>query len=134
MSSARITSQCFVLLLLAGMAMADSATQACLRSPKCGAMALAWLLRGRHAGDPAKLFQRGQDALTQGRLDEAERDFRQVLQIDPQGGRSVRQSRCGLYAAKAMDEGSGNPAEGGASDAASRGHPAEHRPRLLPAE
>jgi cytochrome c-type biogenesis protein CcmH/NrfG len=36
--------------------------------------------------DPAKLFQLGQDALTRGRLDEAERDFRQVLQLDPQSG------------------------------------------------
>lgn len=36
--------------------------------------------------DPAKLFQFGQDALTHGRLDEAERDFRAVLQIDPQSG------------------------------------------------
>ena len=32
--------------------------------------------------DPAKLFQRGQDALTQGRLDDAERDFRQVLVLN----------------------------------------------------
>jgi tetratricopeptide (TPR) repeat protein len=38
------------------------------------------------AADPAQLFQRGQDALTAGRLDEAERDFRQVLAADPQAG------------------------------------------------
>ena len=36
--------------------------------------------------DPAQLFQRGQDALTQGRLDEAERAFTQVLAIDPKVG------------------------------------------------
>ncbi len=36
--------------------------------------------------DPAKLFQSGQAALTQGRLEEAERDFRAVLQVDPQAG------------------------------------------------
>lgn len=36
--------------------------------------------------DPAKLFQLGQDALAHGQLDEAERDFRQVLQLDPQSG------------------------------------------------
>ena len=36
--------------------------------------------------DPAKLFQSGQQALTQGRLDEAERDFRLVLQVDPKSG------------------------------------------------
>ena len=38
------------------------------------------------AADPAKLFQAGQDALNRGRLDEAERDFQQVLAIDPQLG------------------------------------------------
>lgn len=36
--------------------------------------------------DPALLFQHGQDALSRGRLDEAERDFRAVLQVDPQSG------------------------------------------------
>lgn len=36
--------------------------------------------------DPAKLFQRGQDALGHGQLEEAERDFRGVLQVDPQSG------------------------------------------------
>jgi tetratricopeptide (TPR) repeat protein len=38
------------------------------------------------AADPAKLFQAGQDALNHGRLDEAERDFRQVLAVDPRLG------------------------------------------------
>jgi tetratricopeptide (TPR) repeat protein len=60
----RIASQGFVLLLLAGMALAIPPQQA----------------------TPAQLFQRGQDALTQGRLDEAEHDFQQVLQADPQSG------------------------------------------------
>jgi tetratricopeptide (TPR) repeat protein len=36
--------------------------------------------------DIAQLFQSGQDALTRGRLDEAERDFRQVLAANPQLG------------------------------------------------
>jgi tetratricopeptide (TPR) repeat protein len=36
------------------------------------------------AADPAQLFQAGQDALNQNRLDEAERDFRQVLAANPQ--------------------------------------------------
>jgi tetratricopeptide (TPR) repeat protein len=36
--------------------------------------------------DPAKLFQRGQDALGHGQLEDAERDFRGVLQVDPQSG------------------------------------------------
>jgi tetratricopeptide (TPR) repeat protein len=36
--------------------------------------------------DPAQLFQAGQAALNRGRLDEAERDFQQVLAVDPQLG------------------------------------------------
>jgi tetratricopeptide (TPR) repeat protein len=36
--------------------------------------------------DLAQIFQRGQDALNHGRLDEAERDFRQVLAADPRSG------------------------------------------------
>jgi tetratricopeptide (TPR) repeat protein len=38
------------------------------------------------AEDFAQLFQAGQDALNQGRLDEAERDFRRVLAANPQVG------------------------------------------------
>jgi tetratricopeptide (TPR) repeat protein len=36
--------------------------------------------------DPAQIFQAGQDALNQGRLDEAERDFRQILAANPNVG------------------------------------------------
>jgi len=36
--------------------------------------------------EPAQVFERGQDALNQNRLEEAERDFRQVLELDPQSG------------------------------------------------
>jgi tetratricopeptide (TPR) repeat protein len=36
--------------------------------------------------NPAQLFQAGQEALQAGRLDEAERDFRGVLAVDPQLG------------------------------------------------
>jgi tetratricopeptide (TPR) repeat protein len=36
--------------------------------------------------DPAALFQQGQDALTQGHLDKAERDFREVLALNPKVG------------------------------------------------
>jgi tetratricopeptide (TPR) repeat protein len=38
------------------------------------------------AADPAQLFRRGQDALNQNQLDEAERDFRQILALNPQAG------------------------------------------------
>jgi tetratricopeptide (TPR) repeat protein len=40
----------------------------------------------QNQGSPAQIFKRGEDALNRGRLDEAERDFRQVLQMDPQSG------------------------------------------------
>jgi tetratricopeptide (TPR) repeat protein len=36
--------------------------------------------------DPAQLFQHGQEALNRNQLDTAERDFRQVLQLDPKSG------------------------------------------------
>jgi tetratricopeptide (TPR) repeat protein len=36
------------------------------------------------AADPAQLFQDGQDALTQGRLDDAEKDFQLLLAANPQ--------------------------------------------------
>ncbi|HEV3513819.1 MAG TPA: tetratricopeptide repeat protein [Candidatus Sulfotelmatobacter sp.] len=72
MSSARITSKSFVCFAVLGAALAFAAPQA----PAA---------RGG-AADPAQVFQRGQDALAQARLEEAERDFRQVLQLDPQSG------------------------------------------------
>jgi len=42
--------------------------------------------RNAATGNPAHIFQQGQDALAHGSLDVAERDFRQVLEIDPQSG------------------------------------------------
>jgi tetratricopeptide (TPR) repeat protein len=38
------------------------------------------------AANPASIFQAGQDALRQGHLDEAERDFRRVLELNPAVG------------------------------------------------
>jgi tetratricopeptide (TPR) repeat protein len=38
------------------------------------------------SADPAQVFEQGQEALNQNRLDEAERDFRQVLALDPGAG------------------------------------------------
>jgi len=79
-SSARITSKAFVLLVLLGTAVGIPPRQA---SPGASNH-----VAGSTAGstDPAQLFQRGQDALAHARLDEAERDFRQVLRLDPQAG------------------------------------------------
>lgn len=78
-SSARITLNTFVLFLLIGAACGQSA------SPAAGAHA-------RNSAplapiqDPADIFRRGEEALKTGKLEDAERDFRQVLRIDPQAG------------------------------------------------
>jgi tetratricopeptide (TPR) repeat protein len=70
-SSARITSKYFICFALLGAALAFAATQ--------GSSAAA-------SADPAQIFQRGQEALAHARLDEAEHDFREVLQLDPRSG------------------------------------------------
>ncbi|MGA1987255.1 MAG: tetratricopeptide repeat protein [Candidatus Sulfotelmatobacter sp.] len=77
MSSGQITRTCFVALLLAGTAMALPPQQASSLGTRGG---------DARPGDPGKVFKLGQDALTRGQLDEAERDFRKVLQLDPQSG------------------------------------------------
>jgi tetratricopeptide (TPR) repeat protein len=81
----RITSELLVWLLLMRVAMTAAPQNASLpvatkarngvSSAQSGALA---------APDPAQIFQKGQDALNNGRLDEAERDFRQVLALNPQ--------------------------------------------------
>ena len=37
---------------------------------------------------PSELGQHGQEALANGRLEEAEKDFRRVLELDPKDGRA----------------------------------------------
>ncbi len=78
------------MLLLAGMALATAPQQAESLPAANGRSGVTApspsVARNATAPDSARLFQRGQDALTQGRLDEAERDFSQVLQLDPQAG------------------------------------------------
>lgn len=74
------------MLLLAGVATAIP-TQQAAAAPAAGRTgASASSSTSRPNESPAKLFQQGQQALTEGRLDEAEHDFRQVLQLDPQAG------------------------------------------------
>ena len=79
-SSARITSKAFVWFVLLGTAVGIPPHQASPGASNQVAGSTA------ESTDPAQLFQRGQDALAHSRLDEAERDFRQVLRIDPQAG------------------------------------------------
>jgi tetratricopeptide (TPR) repeat protein len=83
----RITSKCFVLFLLAATAAANAPAQdSSAPTGKQGPPASTHSSSDAESTDPAVLFQRGQDALTQGRLDEAERNFRAVLQLDPKSG------------------------------------------------
>jgi tetratricopeptide (TPR) repeat protein len=67
-------------LLLASLAAAMSAQSS---APGVGANPRA---ASGAAVDPSQLFRSGEDALNGGRLDEAERDFRQVLAVNPQVG------------------------------------------------
>jgi len=72
-------------LLLAGAAAATSlqmSSPGTASNPRNGAPVGA----SGVAADPAVIFRAGQDALNHGRLDEAERDFRQVLAANPQVG------------------------------------------------
>jgi tetratricopeptide (TPR) repeat protein len=74
-----------VCLLLAGVAAAISppnSSPGMAANPRNGAP----VAQSGAAADPAQLFRAGQDALNQGRLDEAERDFRQVLAAKPELG------------------------------------------------
>ncbi len=80
MSSALIRSKCFVLFLLA--------TFAAVNCPAQKPSATESNTRTTHgpAENPAEIFQRGQDSLVRNQLDQAERDFRRVLELDPQAG------------------------------------------------
>lgn len=67
--------------LKAGMFSQSSSAGAAAKTTQSAPVA-----RSQGPQDPAQLFQAGQNALQQGRLDEAENNFRQVISIDPQVG------------------------------------------------
>jgi tetratricopeptide (TPR) repeat protein len=76
--------------ILSGLILAGSAAAMAMQiAPSGGAESPrndAPVAASRTTEDPAKLFAAGQQALNAGRLDEAERDFRQVLAANPQVG------------------------------------------------
>ena len=76
MSSIRITIRIILWLCVASVGAELFALQAAPGARGTGA----------HRANPAEIFQHGQQALGNGRLEEAEKDFRRVLQIDPQAG------------------------------------------------
>jgi tetratricopeptide (TPR) repeat protein len=84
-SSAHIRLVVVICLLLAGLAAAKPP-----QNPSPGTAAhprnAAPVASSGAAADPAQLFRQGQDALNQNLLDQAERDFRQVLALNPQAG------------------------------------------------
>lgn len=85
MSSTGITSRLVAALLLAAAAAAlHPQVSACSPSPGLQNSTPHHASGGEVAVHPAQLFQHGQDALTRGQLDEAERAFRRVLALDSQ--------------------------------------------------
>ena len=85
MSSAHIWTRAVVCLLLASVATAtalQSDSQATPTTPRNAAPVAS----SEASQDPAKLFQAGQNALKLNWLDDAERDFRRVLALNPQSG------------------------------------------------
>lgn len=80
MSRARITSNTFVLLLILAAAATCEVSEALQTPGKSGASTATT------SSDPAQIFAHGQAALNTGQLSEAEKDFRRVLELDPQSG------------------------------------------------
>src|SRR5216684_1295369 len=74
------------LLLLAGVAAAQSQNSSSATTGDAQKSASATSSGRPAAADPAQLFQQGQDALNHGRLDEAERTFREVMALNPRLG------------------------------------------------
>ncbi|HUA15585.1 MAG TPA: tetratricopeptide repeat protein [Verrucomicrobiae bacterium] len=83
MSSARITLPLVLLLPLGIASLAAPMQQAPSSADSSRASTAA---NQATTNDPARLFQDGQQALSHARLDDAERDFRAVLALDPRAG------------------------------------------------
>jgi tetratricopeptide (TPR) repeat protein len=84
-SSAHIPSVVIACLLLAGVAAAippQTSSPGTAANPRNSAPVAS----SGVAADPAQLFRQGQDALNRGQLDQAERQFRRVLALNPQAG------------------------------------------------
>lgn len=85
MSSIRVTSEFLIgLLLLCGTAAAAPQNDSPPTGTKARNASSNEQSGATAATDQAQVFQQGQDALNRGRLDEAERDFRKVLLLNPQ--------------------------------------------------
>lgn len=77
-SRARIQSNTFVLFLILAAAASCEVSEGQQKPAKSGASAAAT------SSDPATIFAHGQAALNSGQLNEAETDFRRVLELDSQ--------------------------------------------------
>jgi tetratricopeptide (TPR) repeat protein len=82
-SSAGIRSHSFTLLLffVAGVVICWAQGNGAQADGQAGSRQSA-----EASADPAEVFHRGQDALSRGDLQEAERDFRRVTELDPRSG------------------------------------------------
>jgi tetratricopeptide (TPR) repeat protein len=82
-SSVRIRAHSFILLLfvVAGAVISSGQVSGAGAGAQTGARKPA-----EASADPAEVFRRGQDALSRGDLDQAERAFRRVTQLDPRSG------------------------------------------------
>ncbi len=85
MSSVQIRLGLLACLIVAGVAVAQppqvSSPAASVKPPNSAPIADSGA-----STDPAQIFHSGQEALSQNRLDEAERDFRQVIALNPKAG------------------------------------------------
>ena len=79
MSRVRIISNTFVLFLILAAATNCEVSEGQQTPAKSGASR-------RTSSDPAQIFSHGQAALNSGQLGDAEKDFRRVLELDPQSG------------------------------------------------
>lgn len=82
--SSKYRFQQFSRVLLASLALAVFLGLSCVRHSALAQVSTP--VKADSAGDPARIFASGQQALNEGNLNEAERNFREVIKIDPRAG------------------------------------------------
>ncbi len=66
----------------------------------------------RSTPDPEQIFRHGEEALRKGDLDQAERNFKQVVVLNPQVGGGVCEPGRDLHAAQTVDACAGQSSQG----------------------
>ena len=129
MSSERIRSKCLLLLLFAAFATANNFAQT-----TSGTVNPKRTISAPQHKIALEFFQHGQTALSNSELDQAERDFRKVPELDPQAGAAYANLGVIYMRRKQWTKALQYLEKAERLHAASRRYPAEYRPRLLPAE